>query len=289
MQNLKDLLPKYLGPEANLPASDILTDEEKQSLIDYEVRRAREWYIYRMVNRGIHFQDAELRSRELREEDLIDRDRILAEANQRKHWRLQDEEEQKRKKEEAVRAREELARMATAGWFYNVMKHEYGQGFEYRPPFQNYIRQLCLFFARDAAFEGVHTRGLFVMGTPGLGKTKNLAALRNNPFRPFRVISIVQIAEAVRRQGSFELEPNSHVLIDDVGTEVEMVNHYGTKINWFKDFIELAYSTWTDFSGLYITTNLGGEELEARYGYRVRSRIREMFNIIKLEGEDQRK
>jgi hypothetical protein len=30
----------------------------------------------------------------------------------------------------------------------------------------------------------------------------------------------------------------------------------------------------------HITTNLNAEELEARYGSRVRSRLREMFNLI---------
>ncbi|MDT8347935.1 MAG: ATPase, partial [Flavobacteriaceae bacterium] len=33
----------------------------------------------------------------------------------------------------------------------------------------------------------------------------------------------------------------------------------------------------------HITTNLNAEELEARYGSRVRSRLREMFNLISFD------
>jgi len=41
----------------------------------------------------------------------------------------------------------------------------------------------------------------------------------------------------------------------------------------------------------HITTNLNAEELEARYGSRVRSRMREMFNLISFDSSttDKRK
>ncbi len=41
----------------------------------------------------------------------------------------------------------------------------------------------------------------------------------------------------------------------------------------------------------HITTNLNAEELEERYGNRVRSRLREMFNLISFDSSttDKRK
>jgi DNA replication protein DnaC len=78
-------------------------------------------------------------------------------------------------------------------------------------------------------------------------------------------------------------------VIDDVGSEAVPVKYYGTEINWFKDFIETIYLKQTNYSNVIITTNLGGEEIEKLYGYRVRSRLREMFNVIELTGKDLRK
>ncbi len=39
----------------------------------------------------------------------------------------------------------------------------------------------------------------------------------------------------------------------------------------------------------HVTTNLSGDQIEENYGTRVRSRMREMFNMIILPGEDRRK
>jgi DNA replication protein DnaC len=39
----------------------------------------------------------------------------------------------------------------------------------------------------------------------------------------------------------------------------------------------------------HITTNLTAAEIEQYYGTRVKSRMREMFNMITLDGEDRRR
>jgi len=78
------------------------------------------------------------------------------------------------------------------------------------------------------------------------------------------------------------------IYLDDVGSESTPVKHYGTDIHWFKDFIEVWYAKKHPFNKLIISTNLSKKQIEEKYGYRVRSRMEEMFNIIDVNGEDLR-
>ncbi len=74
-----------------------------------------------------------------------------------------------------------------------------------------------------------------------------------------------------------------------MGTEEPRIVHYGTTVTWFKNFIEQYYLVQRkNFSGLIISTNNDFDELEDKYGFRVRSRLREMFNIVDVEGNDMR-
>ena len=42
------------------------------------------------------------------------------------------------------------------------------------------------------------------------------------------------------------------------------------------------------FNKLIISTNNNFDEIESKYGFRVRSRIKDMFNIIDVRGKDMR-
>jgi len=76
--------------------------------------------------------------------------------------------------------------------------------------------------------------------------------------------------------------------LDDVGTEEHTVNHYGTKISFFKNFIEKYYLQNKTYEKLVVSTNNSFNEMEEKYGFRVRSRIKDMFNIIDVTGKDMR-
>jgi DNA replication protein DnaC len=159
---------------------------------------------------------------------------------------------------------------------------------------KDYIRAICLLLSHDARFQAEMNlnfeKGILVKGKSGLGKTEIIRAISANPIRPIKIISILDICDEVKENGFCELNTKERILIDDVGTEPEVINHYGTRINWFKDFIEKYYLHANgNFSKLLITTNLTGDDFEARYGLRVRSRMREMFNVINLAGNDLRK
>ena len=103
---------------------------------------------------------------------------------------------------------------------------------------------------------------------------------------------MVEIYESVKDHGGYNAsyEFGGKVYIDDVGTEEEpTINHYGTKINWFKTFIEKADLNIQKHNKIILTTNCTFDEIEEKYGGRVRSRMAGMFNVIDVHGKDFRK
>jgi hypothetical protein len=100
---------------------------------------------------------------------------------------------------------------------------------------------------------------------------------------------MLDVANGVKDGGTFEIQSKQRICLEDVGSEPEVVNHFGTKINWFKDFIESYYLKNVDFSNLMVTTNLMPADFGKRYGDRVGSRMSEMFNLVFVTGKDLRK
>ena len=249
-----------------------------------------------MQEKGIHPMQLKAKIAERNWIESINVEEVLRSANLRKHWEqeaIRDREERKRKEAEALAAKIEKC---NANYFYNLIRKffitNYGE-FIYDNRNEGYVRALCFFLSGDPRFETEldfsFKKGLLIIGDAGLGKTRTIEAVRYNEIRPISIFSMIDITERVREIGSVEINTSNHLLLDDVGSEQETVNHYGTKINWFKDFIESYYLHNKVYNKLLITTNCGGAEIEKKYGYRVRSRIREMFNVIEVTGSDLRK
>lgn len=128
-------------------------------------------------------------------------------------------------------------------------------------------------------------------GICGLGKTYLLQCVQDNELNPIQLISMIDVVEVVKRDGDYIPQPQRPREIlgfDDVGSEEAVVNHYGTRVNWFKNFIEQIYFRNKVFNKLIISSNDNFETLSNKYGYRVVSRMREMFNVIDVEGRDMR-
>jgi hypothetical protein len=72
---------------------------------------------------------------------------------------------------------------------------------------------------------------------------------------------------------------------DDLGIE-PLGRHYGEDCNVMGEVLlsryELYLQTKTKIK-THATTNLNAEELEERYGNRVRSRMRELFNLVAFD------
>jgi len=76
-----------------------------------------------------------------------------------------------------------------------------------------------------------------------------------------------------------------HALFDDLGFE-EVCNRYGNKRDVMIDVINDRYEYFLEY-GLktHFTTNLLIGQIEARYGARIVSRLKQMCNVINMEGD----
>jgi hypothetical protein len=162
----------------------------------------------------------------------------------------------------------------------------------YMPHTERLIKSMCYFLSEDKRFEtelgNDFNKGILIRGVSGLGKTFIPKCLSENEFKPISIYSTIEISNICREEGEFKPCFKSILYLDDVGTEQTPVLHYGTKINWIKDFIEMYYLKSTSFNKLIISTNFSFNELEEKYGFRFRSRVKEMFNIVDVSGTDMR-
>ena len=76
------------------------------------------------------------------------------------------------------------------------------------------------------------------------------------------------------------------VILDDLGAE-SAVTDYGIKRELAAEFIVRYHREGG--GRLFVTTNLKGEELAARYTARLTSRIKELCVYLPLKGADKRK
>lgn len=78
---------------------------------------------------------------------------------------------------------------------------------------------------------------------------------------------------------------------DDLGLE-QTPKYYGNECNVMAEILLARYDLFvTKHMLTHITTNLSASELESIYGNRIRSRMREMFNLVAFgrEAKDKRK
>lgn len=269
------------------PLEMILTEEEKKTIVDYAI-----------IKRASVLKHPDENDRIKSAIEYFTQEKIealLARSNMLKHheiWR----QEQSRKRQQ-----EEWARIQAcdAKYFYRLMKktHEALVEDPIKDPFlfndqtKPLISIACYFLSCDdrlrTEWKLDTSKGLWIRGEVGLGKTYPLQLVQDNERIPFRVHSMVDIAKTVAEEGDYEIS-DPLVVIDDVGSEQSVVNHYGTKVNWFKEYMELWYSKRKPFNRLIVTTNFDFIDVERVYGLRVRSRIKQMFNVIDVFGQDLR-
>lgn len=185
-------------------------------------------------------------------------------------------------------------------------KREYGPGFEIKEKDLPLVHTLLAYALRDEAAEGIDfNKGIMLTGPIGCGKTSLINLMRKlmpDTFKPV-IKSCSDIIgeftmkgyETIVHYSVNAFHPYSSVprvyCFDDLGVE-NTVTHKGTKWNVM---LEILYARHKYFLSqkmiTHITTNLNGDELGEMYGKRLRSRMREMFNLISFDAdtEDKRK
>ena len=135
-------------------------------------------------------------------------------------------------------------------------------------------------------------KGLLLSGPIGSGKTTlmnliKLIAKPDNKFsvKPCRVIRFEFIQdgyEVIHRysKGKLYQSDTRTFCFDDLGTEKNL-KYFGNECNVMAEILLSRYDLFISKKlKTHITTNLSASEIEKHYGNRVRSRLREMVNLI---------
>lgn len=243
---------------------------------------------------------------ELTLEEITD---ALVEAKSKKAVRLQYEKNLAEKQEKSRQLFKVWDSNELIEYCHNFYKKRFGLPFLIDQYNEQLLNQLALYFTNNKEFEKAGyslTKGILIMGNVGSGKTELMKFFQKNKKCCFTIKSANDISsdfslykneiddvystpiEKPINDPDVFFQREIGYCFDDLGTE-EVKNDYGNKKNVMSDVLMAIYSK-KNFSKFHITTNLmSKEEIEAKYGTRVNSRLREMFNVFALEGPDRRR
>jgi DNA replication protein DnaC len=181
-------------------------------------------------------------------------------------------------------------------WIEKKGQEIYGNHFKIYESDYPIIYKLIAYFLKDepTCFQyGINlNKGVLLSGPIGCGKTsimnimKYLTPTEHKFFvKPCRDISFefiqdgYQIIHKYSKGKLYESEPKI-ICFDDLGTENNL-KYYGNECNIMAEILLSRYDIFiAKRIPTHITTNLSASEIETHYGKRVRSRMRELFNLI---------
>lgn len=146
-------------------------------------------------------------------------------------------------------------------------------------------------------------KGIMLTGPVGCGKTSLMKLLRffqpqheTYTLRSCREISFEFISKGFEVIHKYSTQPangeNPKVYcFDDLGTE-QNLKYYGNECNVMAEILLNRYDQFITRGTLtHLTTNLSAGEIETFYGNRVRSRMRESFNLLSFpsDAKDKRR
>ena len=177
----------------------------------------------------------------------------------------------------------------------------YGKKFKILETDHEIIYKLIAYFLKDEQacyqFNIDLEKGILLTGPIGCGKTslmnlmKYLTATEHKFFvKPCRDISFEFIQDGYQiihkySNGNLEQSGARSYCFDDLGTENNL-KYFGNECNVMAEIILTRYDSFIHNNTMtHVTTNLSASELEAFYGDRVRSRMRQMFNLISFNSD----
>lgn len=176
----------------------------------------------------------------------------------------------------------------------------FGRNFKIYSEDEAILYKLCIYFIRD--FEACKklkidpNKGILLSGPVGCGKTSLMKLLPH--IVPHQIKYIVVPARNItfnfNKSGFKIIEDygnNGFYCFDDLGVETTG-RHFGQDCNVMGEILLSRYDLFLKKNTkTHATTNLNAQELEERYGNRVRSRMRQLFNLIAFDKEsvDKRK
>lgn len=176
----------------------------------------------------------------------------------------------------------------------------FGEKFKIYKEDRAILYKLCLYIIQDekACKElGIDIeKGILLSGPVGCGKTSLIRLLKYLvPHRkPYEVVPTRNIVFGFNHIGYKTIADygNSQFLcFDDLGVE-PIGRHYGKDCNVMGEILLSRHDLFLKNKiKTHATTNLNAAELEERYGSRVRSRMRQLFNLVAFDNgsKDKRK
>ena len=168
----------------------------------------------------------------------------------------------------------------------------FGEKFKIYKKDKKVLLKLCSYFIRDKEncrkFGIDVDKGILLSGPVGCGKTSLMKLLHFlvPHQRKYVVMPCRNIVFAFNHLGYKTIEDygeSSFFCFDDMGVE-PLGRHYGKDCNVIGEILLSRYELFLATKiKTHATTNLNAEELEERYGNRVRSRMRELFNLIAFD------
>jgi hypothetical protein len=161
------------------------------------------------------------------------------------------------------------------------------------------IFKILVYFLKDTVNAGKYginlRKGILLSGPIGCGKTSLMTLIKLSLPQPHRYIvkSCRDITFEFFQDGypvirkystqSFNKDIPRTYCFDDLGTE-NTLKYYGNDCNVMAEILLSRYDLFVAKRMLtHITTNLNSTEIGELYGDRVRSRLREQFNLIAFD------
>jgi DNA replication protein DnaC len=192
-------------------------------------------------------------------------------------------------------------------WLQQKGKALYGKKFQlHEEDKQTIYLLLCWFLQDDIAAPQLELdleKGILLSGPVGCGKTTLMSLMRyvtadKDKFimKSCRDISFEFIEDGFSvihqysRGALYQYLPKNYCF-DDLGVESSL-KYYGNECNVMAEILLTRYDLYVAQKLItHLTTNLSASEIEEAYGNRVRSRLREMLNLISFDvnSTDKRK
>jgi energy-coupling factor transporter ATP-binding protein EcfA2 len=175
-------------------------------------------------------------------------------------------------------------------------KKLYHPGFKVIADDYEIIYKLLVFILQDSTgaekYNLSFRKGILLSGPVGCGKTSLMNIIRHlqppeNRFimKSCRDVSFEFIQEGygtIHKYGkqAFKNDIPRTYCFDDLGTE-NSLKYFGNECNVLAEILLSRYDLFVSRHMLtHLTTNLNSSEIEEIYGTRIRSRLREQFNLI---------
>ncbi|SHE35404.1 hypothetical protein SAMN05444274_101139 [Mariniphaga anaerophila] len=188
-------------------------------------------------------------------------------------------------------------------WLEETGRQHYGEHFRLYAEDYGVIYRLLVYAIEDKAECARRNldlrKGILLTGPIGCGKSTLMALIKYffPPGRQYQVKSTRDIGfefenegyKVITRYSRNQLNPGQAVPVpaifcfDDLGVE-QPYKYFGNACNVMAEILLSRYDLFISKGILtHVTTNLSASEIEEKYGNRVRSRMREMFNLVAFD------